>query len=496
MKHRGPRPTQREQEDPARTPGTASDQRAAPGKRTATMGLPGRAPTSSRTVQHDASMSEQRPARELVEDWTLVAMRPDLHQTPMVRPSDEVGMAAGPATGAVQMKKGDHAVSEGGGGDRERKKESRRERDERRGEMKPEEIEQAGAWMALFLEAERLRVHQQGREEHEITDRLREQFLQEIEQREEDLLARADEIEWPERIPIFDKAYQESHRVLGNLNSAPMDMVDAHEHMIAVLTAWHDDMETFVVEAERERERREAEEQLRQVRLSVDSQLGGPQKVLRELIQELGREIPKGTRNGNSLEKQRKQLLKEAQALKASCESLPRTVTVTRPGTAQVKNLVRNVGELESNVDDWIEQRDDALGPIRGSSQGGAKTITRTQVTAEGIPTGHVHQDALAELHRYLNRWHMYDDILRIWNGTGEDRPAPYPNVVHHHANGSFQHNLLYHGTVILGVVDGHMQTKARTGVDKVEDKVVARDGGPTVEVALTGDGVYRVVDG
>lgn len=461
------------------------------------MNLPARPATGARTAQRGATNTDaQRPAREPVEDWTLVATRPDLHQTPILRAENEVGMAVGPGPRPVQMKKGDHAVPEGGGGDRERKKESRRERDERRGELKPAEVEAATSWMTLFAEAERVRTHQQGREEHEIKDALRARFLDEIEQHEEELLARAGEIEWQEQFPIFGGEYKASYGVLGNLNSTPMDMVDAHEHMMSVLSAWRDDMERFVVEEQRRRERQAAEEELRRVRLEVENQLRAPRQTLNDLLEELGgTEIPKGTRNGTALERQRKGLLKEAQDLTKTGNELARSITPANPRTRQLQSLLSSVRDLANRAGEWIEQRDDALGTTRGTARETAKTLTRTEVSTLALPTAHVHQEAVAELNRYLERWHMYDDILRIWNGTGEDRTAPDTDVLHHHANGSFQHNVLYLGTVILGVVNAHMQTKARTGVKEVEKKVVARRGGPTVEVALAADGVYRVVD-
>lgn len=498
MRHQGRKPDARQrQDDPSRTSGSASDQRT-PGKRTHAMNLQARPATGSRTMQRDATDMDrdaQRPAREPVEDWTLVATRPDLHQTPVLRPENEVGMAVGPRTRAVQMKKGDDAVAEGGGGDRERKKESRRERDQRRGELKPQEVETATSWMTLFAEAQRVRTHQQGREEHEIKDALRTRLLDEIEQHEEELLARAGEIEWQEQFPIFGDEYKASYGVLGNLNSTPMDMVDAHEQMMGVLSAWRDDMERFVVEEQRRRERQAAEEELRQVRLEVENQLRGPRQTLQDLLEELATEIPKGTRSGTALERQRKELLKEAQGLRATANELARSITRANPRTRQLQNLVSNVRDLASRAGDWVERRDDALGTTRGTARETAKTLTRTEVSTLGLPTEHVHQDAVAELNRYLGRWHMHDDILQIWGGTGEDRTAPGTDVLHHHANSSFQHNVLYLGTVILGVVDGHMQTKARTGVADVEKKVVARRGGPTVEVALAADGVYRVVN-
>ena len=70
----------------------------APGKRTLTDKLA--APTSSpdAAVQCERDTSAQLPQREqtgLIEDWTDVALRPDLYQSPLLRASvDEIGTSA------------------------------------------------------------------------------------------------------------------------------------------------------------------------------------------------------------------------------------------------------------------------------------------------------------------------------------------------------------------------------------------------------------------
>lgn len=69
----------------------------APGKRTLTMGLPSRRSTGAAPAQRKPQGSGATPAHDPgqpVEDWMRVAMRPDLHQTPILRKStDEIGYA-------------------------------------------------------------------------------------------------------------------------------------------------------------------------------------------------------------------------------------------------------------------------------------------------------------------------------------------------------------------------------------------------------------------
>ncbi|MCG8422696.1 MAG: DUF4157 domain-containing protein, partial [Proteobacteria bacterium] len=70
------------------------------------------APTSSpdEVVQRERETSPQLPQSEqtgLIEDWTDVALRPDLYQSPLLRASpDEIGTSAPPYYGPIQAKRG------------------------------------------------------------------------------------------------------------------------------------------------------------------------------------------------------------------------------------------------------------------------------------------------------------------------------------------------------------------------------------------------------
>jgi hypothetical protein len=78
----------------------------APGKRTLTMGVPSRqsagaAPLQRRPATPLSSAPRSRAAEGPVEDWMAVAMRPDLHQEPILRKSmDQIGYAAADAPSA------------------------------------------------------------------------------------------------------------------------------------------------------------------------------------------------------------------------------------------------------------------------------------------------------------------------------------------------------------------------------------------------------------
>src|SRR5690606_4311078 len=73
-------------------------QRMAPGKRTLTMGLPARSPAGPAVRQRRPAAGPAAPSRRdagPVEDWMAVAMRPDLHQAPIMRESaGEIGYAS------------------------------------------------------------------------------------------------------------------------------------------------------------------------------------------------------------------------------------------------------------------------------------------------------------------------------------------------------------------------------------------------------------------
>ncbi|HWN68332.1 MAG TPA: DUF4157 domain-containing protein, partial [Haliangium sp.] len=76
---------------------TVAPGRVAPGKRTLTMGLASRNPAGAPPLQRKPEGSGAAPASthgDPVEDWMRVALRPDLHQTPILRKSArEIGYA-------------------------------------------------------------------------------------------------------------------------------------------------------------------------------------------------------------------------------------------------------------------------------------------------------------------------------------------------------------------------------------------------------------------
>jgi hypothetical protein len=109
MKHREHRPSRNDSPHAA----WRRDRAVTPGKRTLTMGLARGAPASAAPLQRKPMSGSAAPARsqgQPVEDWMRVAMRPDLHQTPVLRASGhEVGYAgtepqdAPAATGGAPM---------------------------------------------------------------------------------------------------------------------------------------------------------------------------------------------------------------------------------------------------------------------------------------------------------------------------------------------------------------------------------------------------------
>lgn len=94
-KHREQRPVH----DPPVHRATRNDHAVTPGKRTLTMGLPARAPSATpvqRRAAATAPAASAQPQRAggPVEDWMAVALRPDLHQAPILRKSaHEIGYA-------------------------------------------------------------------------------------------------------------------------------------------------------------------------------------------------------------------------------------------------------------------------------------------------------------------------------------------------------------------------------------------------------------------
>jgi hypothetical protein len=112
--------------DPSPRTAAHRDHTVAPGKRTLTMGLAARRPTGAGPLQRRPVTAHANPPRSQaadgpVEDWMAVALRPDLHQAPIMRKSiSEVGYAGAdtacaPASGggapmhAVVQSKMEHA---------------------------------------------------------------------------------------------------------------------------------------------------------------------------------------------------------------------------------------------------------------------------------------------------------------------------------------------------------------------------------------------------
>jgi hypothetical protein len=107
MKHREHRP------DHSSMPQAAArrDQAVAPGKRTLTMGLPSRsadaAPRQRKPAPAPATPARSQAAEGPVEDWMAVAMRPDLHQAPILRKSmNEIGYAGADVPAAAAASSG------------------------------------------------------------------------------------------------------------------------------------------------------------------------------------------------------------------------------------------------------------------------------------------------------------------------------------------------------------------------------------------------------
>jgi hypothetical protein len=106
------RPAQSQSQDRA----SANERRISPGKVTLTSKLSaGPTPSRPAPVQRKQSAAGARPTQaggDMVEDWMMVALRPDLHQEPTLRPRSEIGYAHAGPRATLQAKRASAAGAE------------------------------------------------------------------------------------------------------------------------------------------------------------------------------------------------------------------------------------------------------------------------------------------------------------------------------------------------------------------------------------------------
>jgi hypothetical protein len=225
-----------------------------------------------------------------------------------------------------------------------------------------------------------------------------------------------------------------------------------------------------------------------------EQQLNSLRHMLNTVSNELAMELEKGFPNKNKLDGARKILAQAAARLQNDLKPLLRTFRKldTNEFDTQLQGLKKRFKGLESENDE-LQATIEQLAEEKASREHlkslnekntGPKTIQRANLA--GHVTGFIIVEAVREVSARIKKWGMYADVEMVWSGRAENRSGPKTNVLHHHCNNNYKHNMLYDGTLILGTVDGHMEKDAEKHIHKREETVNGRKGTAQCEVALT----------
>ncbi|MDA1265779.1 MAG: hypothetical protein O2816_11925 [Planctomycetota bacterium] len=130
----------------------------------------------------------------------------------------------------------------------------------------------------------------------------------------------------------------------------------------------------------------------------------------------------------------------------------------------------------------------DAYGDHNCSECGGHMAYS-VDMGFEPAPRGQVHLEAVAEISG--NDKVLAGAVRMVFNRTAKGRSAPgTTNVNHIHVGGNAQLNLLFDSIsyTVLGLVNGHMDSKMKTSIRNEADKVAQRFGGQTKTMLIDGD--------